>query len=121
MSEQTIMKNIEFSTPLELTGLVDYEDGRVVSRTFSQSLSVSLTLFAFDKGEEIGTHSAPGDAMVHILDGEGTITIGDETVVAKTGQVVVMPSDIPPSVTAHERFKMLLILIKKPIELGLGH
>ena len=113
MNEEIFIKNIPFSKAAALTELADYEEGRVVSRTFAQNSAMSLTLFAFDAGEEIGTHSAPGDAMVHILDGEASITIGEESLVASAGQVVVMPAHIPHSLTANKRFKMLLVVVKQ--------
>ena len=113
MSDQTLIKNIKFSEPIPILELVDYEEGQVVSRTLSQNDALSLTLFAFDRGEGLGTHSAPGDAMVHILDGRAAITIGEKTVTVNAGEVVVMPSDVPHSLKADERFKMLLVLVKK--------
>ncbi len=61
-----------------MESLVNYEEGTVVSRTLAQGKPLSVTLFAFDKGEEISSHSASGDAMVYILDGEAEITIGEE-------------------------------------------
>jgi len=116
MNDVPLIKNIPFSQARTLTGLADYAEGRVISRTFAQSNELSLTLFAFDAGEEIGTHSAPGDAMVQVLDGEATITIDDQTLVAKAGEVVVMPANIPHSVKAEKRFKMLLIVVKQPLQ-----
>ena len=113
MNAPSIMKNISFSEPHVLLELVDYEAGRVVSRTFSQNDAVSLTLFAFDAGEGLSTHSASGDAMVHILDGEARITIGGKEIVTQAGQVVVMPAEVPHSLHAEKRFKMLLIVVKK--------
>jgi quercetin dioxygenase-like cupin family protein len=113
MNEEIFIKNIPFSQAEMLTELADYEEGRVVSRTFAQNSAMSVTLFAFDAGEEIGTHSAPGDAMVHILDGEASITVGEDHLVATTGQVVVMPAHIPHSLKADKRFKMLLVVVKK--------
>lgn len=114
MNEPSLMKNIPFSEPHVLAELVDYEEGRVVSRTFAQNRAVSLTLFAFDSGEGLSTHSASGDAMVHILDGEACITIGEKDVIAQAGQVVAMPGDVPHSLHAEKRFKMLLVVVKKP-------
>ena len=110
---QELIKNITFSEPHVLADLVDYEQGRVVSRTLAQNKGVSLTLFAFDRGEGLSTHSAPGDALVQILDGEANIVIDGREVVAKTGEVVVMPQDIPHGLTAVQRFKMLLTVVKK--------
>jgi quercetin dioxygenase-like cupin family protein len=114
MKKQGLIKNIDFSEPLSLVNLVDYEKGRVVSRTFAQNEAMSLTLFAFDEGEGLSTHAAAGDAMVQVLDGEVLLTIGDKEVNATAGEVVVMPADIPHSVDAVKRFKMLLTVIKEP-------
>ncbi len=114
MEKAVLIKNIPFSEAHALAGLVDYEKGRVVRRTFAQNESLSLTLFAFDQGEGLSTHAAPGDAMVQALDGEVLLTIGGKEVPAKAGEVVVMPADIPHSVNAIKPFKMLLTLIKKP-------
>jgi quercetin dioxygenase-like cupin family protein len=112
MDKPVRIKNITFSEPHNLAGLVDYEEGRVVSRTFAQNSNLSLTLFAFDGGEEISTHTAPGDAMVQVLDGEAVVNIDGEEMTVGEGQVVVMPANIPHSVTAVKRFKMLLTVVK---------
>jgi len=109
--EKQFIKNIEFSKALEMVNLVDYQPGKVVSLTLSQNKTLSMTLFAFAKGEAISSHSAPGDAMVYILDGKAEITIGDETITATTGQVVVMPAGVPHGLDAVENFKMLLVLV----------
>jgi quercetin dioxygenase-like cupin family protein len=114
MSSKERIKNISFSEPHVLVNLVDYGEGRVVSRTLAQNIGVSITLFAFDIGEGLSTHSAPGDALVQILDGEAEIKIGGEGVMAKAGEVVVMPADVPHSLDARKPFKMLLTVVKKP-------
>ena len=114
MEKSPLIKNIPFSEPHLLVNLVDYEKGRVVSRTFAQNDALSLTLFAFDQGEGLSTHAAPGDAMVQVLDGEVSLTIGGKEVIARAGEVVVMPADIPHSVNAVKPFKMLLTVVKKP-------
>lgn len=108
------IKNIDFSEVLNMEDLVAYQEGQVVSRTLSQGKNVSLTLFAFDKGEEIGTHSSTGDALVYLLDGEAEITIGEETFTVKKGETIVMPAGIPHSLLAKEQFKMLLIVVFNP-------
>lgn len=113
-----LIKNIPFSDPQNLAGLVDYQEGQVVSRTFSQSPALSLTLFAFDKGEGLSAHSAPGDAMVLVLDGTARITIDGQPMDVTAGEVVVMPADVPHAVDADQRFKMMLILVRKPVGLG---
>ena len=112
MDKPVLIKNIVFSEPHHLTELVDYEEGRVVSRTFAQNSNLSLTLFAFDGGEEISAHTAPGDAMVQVLDGEAVVNIDGEEMTVGAGQVVVMPANIPHSVQAVNRFKMLLTVVK---------
>lgn len=110
----SIMKNIEFSQALNLKELIAYQQGQVVSMTVAQIPAVSITLFSLDAGEGISTHTTAGDAMVQILDGEAEITIGDKTLTVKEGETVIMPSDIPHSLEARKRFKMLLTVIKKP-------
>ena len=112
MEPTVFIKNIPFSEPQELAGLVEYQQGRVVSRTFAQNSALSLTLFAFDQGEGVSTHTAPGDAMVHVLDGEAAVNIDGTEMTVRTGQVVVMPANIPHSVTALKKFKMLLTVVK---------
>ena len=114
MDKPVLIKNITFSEPHNLNELVAYEEGRVVSRTFAQNSSLSLTLFSFDEGEGVSTHTAPGDAMVQILDGEALVNIDGKEMTVSKGQIVVMPADIPHSVTAVKRFKMLLTVVKKP-------
>lgn len=114
MNSQQMMKNIPFSTPLALAELVDYEDGRVVSRTLAQNSGVGLTLFAFDAGEGLSTHSSPGDALVYVLDGESLITIDGEEMTVGAGEAVVMPTNIPHAVQASQPFKMLLTVVKNP-------
>lgn len=112
MSENIFIKNVPFSETMDLRELVDYETGRVVSRTLSQRPGVGVTLFAFDKGEEISAHTSPGDAMVIILDGRTRITIGEKNVDASAGQTVVMPANTPHALYAVECFKMLLVVVK---------
>jgi quercetin dioxygenase-like cupin family protein len=111
--DRKFIKNIEISKALNLANLVDYQPGKVVSLTFAQNEALSLTLFAFAQGEAISTHSAPGDAMVYILDGETEITIGDQKIIAHKGEVVVMPANIPHGLEASKNFKMLLTVVFK--------
>lgn len=114
MQKHELIKNIEFSEGHVLRELVTFEEGRVVSRTLAQNKGVSITLFAFDAGEGLSTHSAPGDAMVQVLEGEAELNIDGKELTAPEGGVVVMPADIPHSVLARQRFKMLLTVVKKP-------
>ncbi len=108
---EQFIKNIEFSKAIEMESLVQYQEGQVVSRTLSQGKAVSITLFAFDKGEEIGSHDSTGDAMVYILDGTSEITIGGVKHTVKKGEVIVMPANVDHSLFAAERFKMILTVV----------
>jgi quercetin dioxygenase-like cupin family protein len=97
---------------VELAALVDYAPGSVVSRTLSKRPTGTITLFAFDEGQGLSEHSAPYDAFVQIVDGVGRLRIGGKDVVAKTGDVVVMPANVPHAVQAEGRLKMLLVMIR---------
>ena len=88
-------KNIEKKTKLSLKNQVAYQPGQVVSKTLVQNDCVSMTIFSFDKGEEISTHAAAGDAMVTVLE---------------AGETLIMPKDIPLSVYGEEQFKMQLVV-----------
>lgn len=101
-------KNIEKGKILNLACEVSYQLGQVVSKTLVQNNSLSITLFAFDKGEEIATHTSNGDAMVTVLEGKGKFIVAEDTFFLEAGQTLIMPKDIPHSVFAEERFKMLL-------------
>ena len=109
-----LIKNIELSKVMDMESLVSYQDGQVISRTLAQGKNLSITLFAFDKGEEISSHSSKGDAMVYILDGEADITIGEEVYQAKKGDTVVMPAGLPHALLAKEQFKMFLEVVFQP-------
>ncbi len=100
------------SEALDLESLVDYSSGSVVSRTIVKSSKGTVTLFSFDQGEGLSEHSAPFDALVQVLDGKVEIKIGEETVTASTGQSVMMPANIPHALSAIERFKMLLVMVR---------
>lgn len=106
-----ILKNLDKETVLSLKDLVTYQQGQIVSKTLAQNNAVSLTLFAFDKGEEISTHESGGDALVMALDGEGEITIAGVKYLLKTGESIVMPALKPHAVYAIEQFKMFLIVV----------
>ena len=101
-------KNIEKEATLRLADLVDYCEGQVVSKTLVQNEMVSMTIFSFDKGEEISSHSAGGDAMVTVLDGTGRFTVGGVEYVLEEGETLIMPKGIPHAVYGLERFKMQL-------------
>lgn len=99
--------------PVRLAELLDYVPGSIVSRTLQKKKTGTITLFAFDAGQELSEHSAPYDAIVQVLDGEAELTIGGKPVPASTGETVLMPANIPHGVTAIQRFKMLLTMIRE--------
>ncbi|MEN8210861.1 MAG: cupin domain-containing protein [Thermodesulfobacteriota bacterium] len=113
--KKALIKNIPFSKAVNITELVDYEEGRVVSRTLTSKSNINITLFAFDKDEEISAHTSPGDAMIQVLDGEALINIDGKKISTITGEVVVMPANVPHSVCATTQLKMILTVVKQPV------
>lgn len=107
----SILKNIDFEKAVNLAELVSYQPGQIVSRTLVQNKGVSVTLFAFDGGEEISAHESSGDALVYVLDGKGRLTIDGKEHFAQAGEAMVMPAGVPHAVYAPERFKMLLVVV----------
>ena len=105
------MKNIEKGEILALKELIAYQPGQVVSRTLAQNDAVSVTLFSFDKDEEISTHESGGDALVTCLEGVGKITIDGKAYELHEGESIVMPARHPHAVYGQEQFKMLLVVI----------
>lgn len=103
-------KNIEKQTKLLLKDQIEYQPGQVVSKTLVQNDKVSMTIFSFDKGEEISTHAAGGDAMVTVLEGTGRFTVGGQIFILEAGETLIMPKDIPHAVYGEERFKMQLVV-----------
>lgn len=101
-------KNIAKQEKLLLKNLVDYQPGQVVSKTLVQNELMSVTVFSFEKDEEISTHASGGDAMVTVLEGVGRFTVGGDVFVLTEGETLVMPKDVPHAVYGQERFKMLL-------------
>lgn len=99
--------------PLDLTRLLDYHKGSVVSREIVRNDAGTLTVFAFDRGQGLSEHTAPFDAVVYLLDGEAMIVIAGKTRRIKKHRMIIMPAGKPHSLKAITKFKMLLILIKK--------
>ena len=97
---------------LNLTEMVAYQDGSVVSRQVTKSDTGNVTLFAFDTGQGLSEHTAPFDALVHILDGRADIFISGEQFTLENGQAIIMPANQPHALKAPERFKMLLTMIR---------
>ena len=106
-----IMKNIRKAEVLTLKEQISYQEGQVVSKTLAQNGAVSVTLFSFDKGEEISTHASGGDAFVTCLDGTGRITIDGTEYLLHEGESIVMPAGHPHAVYGQEQFKMLRVVV----------
>ena len=104
-------RNFEKAEVVTLKEQIDYQKGQVVSKTMAQNEHLSVTLFAFDKDEEISTHESGGDAFVTCLDGVGKITIDGEEYILHEGESIVMPAKHPHAVYGQEQFKMLLVVV----------
>lgn len=105
------IKNIEHQKVIALGDQVSIQEGQVVSKTLAQNEYVSITLFAFSKGEEIGSHDSSGDAMVTVLEGEGQFTIEGVNYLCQAGETIIMPAKKPHAVYAKENLKMLLTVV----------
>ena len=104
-------KNIDKKAKLELRDQLTYQQGQVVSKTLVQNDAVSVTLFAFEKDEEISTHESGGDAMVTVLEGTGRFTIEGDVFILHEGETIIMHAKKPNAVYGEERFKMLLTVV----------
>jgi quercetin dioxygenase-like cupin family protein len=95
-----------------LSGLIDYQEGSVVSRTLIDKKTGTVTLFAFEMNQGLSEHTAPYDAMVYVVDGEVEVTISGTPIRLKQGEMTIMPANEPHALAAKTRFKMLLTMIK---------
>ena len=102
----------ETQPPLNLVDCVAYQTNTVVSRTLIKSDAGTVTLFAFDQGQELSEHTAPFDALVHVLDGAAEIRINQDTYSVGAGELLTMPANEPHALRAVACFKMLLTMIK---------
>lgn len=105
------IKNLPVEKVFELADEVAYLPGQVVSKTVAQNDAVSVTIFAFDKDEEISTHASHGDALVTVMDGQARITIDGQPHVVAAGNSILMPAGKPHALYALESFKMLLVVV----------
>lgn len=97
---------------VRLIDLVNYQEGAVVSRTLVNRPTGTATLFAFDEGQGLSEHTAPFDALAHLLEGEAEIVVSGKPLITKAGEAVLMPAHQPHSLKALTRFKMLLTMIR---------
>jgi quercetin dioxygenase-like cupin family protein len=97
---------------LNPAGLIDYQEGSVVSREILKAKTGNVTIFAFDKGQGLSEHTAPFDAAVYCLEGKVEATISGNPIHLEAGEMVIMPAHKPHALQAIEKFKMLLIMIR---------
>jgi quercetin dioxygenase-like cupin family protein len=95
-----------------LIGLIDYQEGSVVSRTLIDKKTGTVTLFAFDENQGLSEHTAPFDVFLYVLEGEVAVTLEGKPLSLKAGEATILPANQPHALTAKTRFKMLLTMIK---------
>ena len=105
--------NIQAGQVLDLIKLVEYGEGAVVSRTLFENNAGTITLFAFDKDQGLSEHTAPFDALVQVVEGEGEFIIGGKSNHVGESQLILMPANVPHAVRANTRFKMILTMLRK--------
>ena len=98
---------------MDINSLLEYQEGAIVSRVIIKEKTGNITVFAFDKEQELSEHTAPFDAVVHVVEGEVQVSIDGKPNKLKAGQMIIMPANIPHALFANEKFKMILSMIKK--------
>ena len=106
------MSTASKSQILTFTEMADYQTGAVVSRQITKTDGGNITLFAFDQDQGLSEHTAPFDALVHILEGEAQVTISGQLFELKTGDAIIMPANEPHALKAAQKFKMLLTMLR---------
>ncbi len=104
---------MKHSEAVTLNGLIACQEGAVVSRTLLEHSSGTVTLFAFAAGQSLSEHTAPFDALVHVLEGQVDITIGDQLHHLDVGQAIIMPANVPHALYATEPLKFLLTMLRE--------
>jgi quercetin dioxygenase-like cupin family protein len=113
MKPQRKLKVVEIEPAVfNATDSIEYQKGTVVSRQLLKGEKGNVTLFAFSEGEGLSEHTAPFDALVHVLQGEAEITISRKNFTLRDGDMIVMPANRPHAVRAVQDFKMLLTMIR---------
>jgi quercetin dioxygenase-like cupin family protein len=110
-TQKTDRENI-IARAIKMIDLVQYQEGAVVSRTVIDKKVGTVTVFSFDKGQGLSEHTAPYDAIVHIIDGEAEIAISGKSQDVQAGEMIIMPANQPHSLRANQRFKMVLTMIR---------
>lgn len=110
--ENKMLKGLDYAQTINLAESVDYQENKIISKNLVAKKDLVMTVMAFDKGESLEPHMAPGDALVTVLDGEGKFFVDTKPSIVKKGESIVLPANIPHAVEAINKFKMLLILVK---------
>ena len=111
MERKEYIRHLPISTVLALKEQIDFQEGQIASKTLAQNSHVSLTLFAFDKDEEISTHQSTGDAFIQVLEGKARIMVGATFYEVSAGESILMPHDVNHAVYAIEPMKMFLTVV----------
>lgn len=106
------MAQIEKSKSFAANEMIDYAEGGIVSKEFIHTKGGSMTLFSFDKGQQLSEHSAPFDAVLQIIDGAMEITVDGTPHVVNAGEMFIIPANAPHAVNAIKPFKMIITMIK---------
>lgn len=109
--KNVFIKNINHEEVLSLANQIEVLQGQVVSKTLVQNSAISITLFAFDKNEEISSHDSSGDAMVTVLEGTGKFTVDGVEYILNANETLIMPAKKPHAVFAQDTFKMMLVVV----------
>jgi quercetin dioxygenase-like cupin family protein len=112
MAKKSVQKDHIVAQAAPSSDLVSYQKGAIVSREIIRRKTGTVTLFAFDKGQGLSEHTAPFDALVHIMDGEAEITISGVPQIVKKDDIIILPAGKPHALQAVKRFKMLLTMIR---------
>jgi len=107
------MSDSDINKPFNAIDLIDYQEDSIVSRMIIKGESGSVTVFAFDGGQSLSEHTVPFDALLNVIDGEAIVTIDGKNNLVSSGKSIVMPKNVPHSVRAEKRFKMILSMVKK--------
>ena len=112
-TENKVKSFLDPGQPFNLAELIKYNEGSIVSRTLVTNDAGTVTLFAFDEGQGLSEHTAPFDALVHVVDGESEVIIDGKPNMVSAGELILMPANIPHALKANKRFKMILTMLRK--------
>ena len=104
---------MNLNKPNQIAGIIEYQKDAVVSKTIIKKKMGTITVFAFDKEQELSEHTAPFDALVQVLDGKVDVIIDGDSNIVQGGEMIIMPANKPHALKAIEKFKMMLVMIRE--------